>query len=106
MRDPSLPRLPPLRHWLLAAAALAAGCGPAGPPEDGENPQAPFALSRAELPAGFDDGCDCVTRGICAVIEQVPGWSEVRSVSCRWIEPGTRARCRFETRFTADLTLL
>jgi hypothetical protein len=96
-----------LRRPLLAAAvpalAALAGCGPAGAPGGGPDPGAAFALSRAELPAGNEDGCDCVTRRMCPVLEQVPGGSELRNVSCRWIEPGIRARCRYETRFTADL---
>jgi hypothetical protein len=39
---------------------------------------------------------------MCPIVDQVPGWSEVRNVSCRWIEPESRARCRYETRFTAE----
>ena len=87
----------------MLAAVLLPGCGPAAAPKGGPNPGASFTLSQAELPSGFDDGCACVTRRMCPVLEQVPGASEVRNVSCRWIEPEVRAHCRYETRFTADL---
>lgn|GEM_PF-6454989 len=83
------------RALLPALAALAACSSPAaGPPP--EDLRLPNELS---LPLGPNRDCGCVDGGACAVLEQRPGHSEVRSLSCAWVRAGTIARCRFESRF-------
>ena len=74
---------------LIAAAALAlAGCR-----------RTPATLpDAATLPLGPNQYCGCARDGECAVLEQVPGYSQVRNLSCTWIEPGEIAHCRFESR--------
>lgn len=72
---------------LAAAAALAGGCGrPVALPVD------------SELPLGPNQECGCLRDKQCATIEAEPGWSQLRNVSCRWIEPSEAARCRYEER--------
>jgi hypothetical protein len=72
---------------IAAAAALAGGCG-----------RSAALPSDAELPIGPNQDCGCVRDGRCATIEAAPGWSELRNVSCRWIDPGGVARCNYEER--------
>ena len=75
--------------FLIAAAALAlAGCR-----------RTPAALpDAATLPLGPNQYCECVRDGECAVLEQGPGYSQVRNLGCTWIEAGELAHCRFESR--------
>lgn len=74
---------------LLAIAAAAAVAGACGRTAD--------LPTQADLPVGPNRDCGCVRDGRCATIEAAPGWSELRSVSCRWVE-GEVARCRYEER--------
>jgi hypothetical protein len=39
--------------------------------------------------------------GDCIALEERAGRVEVRSLSCRWIDPGKRAQCDVEQRFVA-----
>jgi hypothetical protein len=80
----------------LAAPLLLLGCGPGAAPFTGT---VPFPTAR-ELPAGFEDGCACVTRRQCPIAEQILGSSDYRNISCRWIQRNSLADCRFEARFT------
>ena len=79
---------------LSAAAALCAAC-------DGRRAEIwPTALpSLEELPAGFNEDCGCVESGQCAILDEVLGTFERRSLSCRWIDEGKVADCSFEERF-------
>ena len=72
---------------IVAAVSLAGGCG------------GPTALpSEAELPIGPNQDCGCLLDAQCVVIEAESGWTQLRNVSCRWIEPGETARCTYESR--------
>lgn len=72
---------------LLLIAAAAWGCSRPGP-----------LPAQAELPIGLNQDCGCLRDRVCATIEQAPGWSEVRRASCRWMQPGAVALCRYEER--------
>lgn len=80
----------------LALAALAAGCSEGAP----ELPPSQEALpTDFDLPYRFNQDCGCVRDGHCAIAEEIPGYGEIRNLSCRWLRPGRVAHCRFEERF-------
>lgn len=82
---------------LALAGPLAACSEQAQPP-----PPTQMFLPTAEvLPYRFNQDCGCVRDGGCAVVEEQPGYSEVRNLECRWLRPKAVAQCRYEERFTA-----
>ena len=80
----------------FALAALAGACSegaPVLPPMQASLP------TEADLPHDVNQNCGCVRDGECVVLEEIPGYWQVRNLSCRWLRPNAVARCDFERRF-------
>jgi hypothetical protein len=90
--------MPGFNAMVLALAGALVACSEEAPLA----PPTAVPLPTAEvLPYRFNQDCGCVRDGNCAILEEQPGYSEIRGLSCRWLRPGAVAECRFEERFTA-----